>query len=172
LVDLWPYRTIPLSLLLLVISSAQSVAAAQDPQVTFYSEGSSLTSGLPGAKHGIFNGVIFDGQQRIALIRRHRFLTLRFSPGQHVFSASYKGKHPAENSQFPIVLEEGKHYFIRAESESSGVLIVEFEKGRLEQVSCETAHKEAEKISPVVDKDISSGVAGKIIQGISLPPCH
>jgi len=171
LIRILPCGTTVLFLLLFATFSARS-AAAQDPEVTFYSEGSSLTSGLPGAKHGIFNGVIFDGQQRIVLIRRHHFLTLKFSPGQHVFSASYKGKHPAENSQFPIVLEEGKSYFIRAESESSGVVVLEFEKGRLEQVPCETAHKDAEKASPVNKKDVSPEVAGRMIKGTSLPPCH
>ena len=40
-------------------------AKAQDTLVTFYTHGSVWTSGIPGTKHDIYIGSIFDGTQRL-----------------------------------------------------------------------------------------------------------
>jgi hypothetical protein len=156
----------------LLTVSSWSAAATNDAFVTFYTEGSLATYGVPGSKHGYFMGVIFDGQQNLGYLRRHRFMTMRFSPGEHIFSASYSGKHPAENSQLSLKLEEGKNYFIRAESESRGIYIVDSEKGRLDLVACEAAHAELQKATAVAEKHVPKDVRDRVVQDKSLPECH
>ena len=161
-----------LLLFCLLTLSSWSAAAANDAIVPFYTEGSLATYGVPGSKHGYFMGVIFDGQQSLAHLRRHRFMTMRFSPGEHVFSASSSGKHPADNSQLSLKLEEGKSYFIRAESESRGIYIVQSEKGRLDAVTCETAHAELQKATAVEEKYVPKDVRDRLVQDKSLSECH
>src|ERR1700720_2290502 len=122
--------------------AASSHALAQDALVTFYTHGSRLKGGLPGTKNGIYFGGIYDGDHQLfsfyegVAVKNNRFVTLQMPAGNHNFSASYK-KKPSDEQQ--IALEPGKHYFFRAQSESSGVIVWEFEKGRLDQVSCSTA---------------------------------
>jgi hypothetical protein len=152
--------------------STWSTASTNDAFVTFYTDGSLVTYGVPGSKHGYFAGVVFDGQQSLGYLRRHRFMTLRFPAGEHVFSGSYSGKHPAENSQLSLKLEEGKSYFIRAESESRGIYIVDSEKGRLEVVTCEAAHADLQKSTAVEEKHVPKDIRDRLVQDKSLPECH
>jgi hypothetical protein len=147
-------------------------AATNDAFVTFYSEGSVMKSGVPGTKHNFFMGVIFDGQQSLGNLRLHRFMTIRFPAGQHVFSASSSGKHPAENSQLTLNLEGGKNYFIRAESEPRGIYLVYSDKGKLDVVTCEAAHAELQKATAVEEKYVPKDVRDRLVQDKSLPECH
>jgi hypothetical protein len=164
--------TVPILFLCLGLSlSTSSPAAPNDATVTFYSGGSLPQTGLPGSKHGVFaHGAIFDGEQRLAVLRRRKFVTIRFAPGEHIFSASYSGKHPATNSHLSLTLEPEKNYFVRAESESKGIVVVEFQKGRLDSVGCEDAHAELTKADALEKKHVSAAVIDRLLT--SFPACQ
>lgn len=155
-------------LLCLFTFSGWSVAAASDAFVTFYDKGSLVGASFPGTKHNFFTGVIFDGQQNLGYLRLHQFTTMRFPAGEHIFSASNSRRHPAENSQLVLNLEEGKHYFIRAQSES-GILT---DKGRLEVMTCEAAHADLQKATAIEEKHVPKDVRDRLVQEKSLPDCH
>ncbi len=93
-------------------------AEGQNAIVTFYSHGSYLTSGLPGATHDIYIGSIFDGTQGMFsfldshIAHNNRYITLRFIPGPHTFGAS-NGKRPEARETLSVDLRAGQSYFIR-----------------------------------------------------------
>jgi hypothetical protein len=157
----------------LLLSTA---ASAQDAVVTFYSHGSRATSGVPGTKNGVYWGSVFDGDERLLtfkdgfFFKNNRFTVLRLPPGTHTFSASYNS-HPSKDHSFSIDLKAGENYFIRAQSESSGVIVVDVEHGRLDQVTCKVALDETAKAKPLSAKAISSKVAGNIVQQSAIPSC-
>jgi hypothetical protein len=156
--------------------AASSHALAQDALVTFYTHGSRLKGGLPGTKNGIYFGGIYDGDQQLfsfyegVAVKNNRFVTLQMPAGNHTFSASYK-KKPSDEQHIQIALELGKHYFFRAQSESSGVIVWEFEKGRLDQVSCSTAQIEAAEAKPLVAKHVTPALKTMSVHEQSIPTC-
>jgi hypothetical protein len=155
------------------LSHAQTRAPqAQDAEVTFYSNGSLGALLMPKTKHAAFAGYIFDGENRLFTTWHDRFVTLRLPPGVHMFSASYSHKHPARNSQFSLNLVAGQSYFIRAEAEVKGVVILQFQKGRLDVVSCQTAHHDAGQDKPVQTKHIAPGARSEVVALTSMPPCQ
>jgi hypothetical protein len=163
-----------LRLLLLALISTPSFltsAAQREAEVTFYSGGKYIETGIPGIKHGYFDGAIFDGQQRVAAIRHGRFFTMHFPPGHQVFSASLSGKHPATYSQLELDLVENGQYFIRAVSESRGVVIVDFPKGILDSVSCQIAQQETLNMRPLEEKHIAQDLISKLSAPTSAPAC-
>jgi len=153
------------------------VAQAPDATVTFYSKGSMLTSGLPGTKHGIFYGSIFDGNQRLVtfyegvFIKNGRFLTVHLPVGEHNFIAT-NSKQPKNEQRNPTLLEAGKHYFFRAQNESSGIVILEWEKARLDQVSCEVAQEEASRAKPLHPKLPPTSLATMRVSIEAIPSCQ
>lgn len=150
--------------------------SAQDSLVTFYTHGSRIKGGLPGTKDGIFYGAIYDGNQRLfsffegVMVKNNRFVTLRIPTGAHDFFASYS-KHPSTDRHIPISLESGKSYFFRAQSESSGVVVFEVEKGRLDQVSCQTAQAEAAEAKPLEPKHQTQALTTLRVIQASIPSC-
>jgi len=159
-----------LSLLALPAFSQYKAAEPPQAQITFYSNGNSWTTGIPGAKSGIFAGALFDGDQPLAYIRRGRFVTFRLSPGTHIFSASFHN-HPAANSQLTLDLLANGSYFVRAVAESRGVVVVDSPKGLLSSVSCQTAHQEAEKTRPLESKHIPQDARAMWNAVSMIPPC-
>jgi hypothetical protein len=162
-------------LLLLIVTMffppyALSATAASDSEVIFYSQGSLLALAA-GTKHEAFAGYIFDGQERIALLPYRRFLAVRLPAGMHIFSASYSGKSPAKNSQLSLNLVVDKIYFIRADAEGNGLISI-YPRGRLDEVSCQEANVEADKIKPVKKKNIPSQARLEIVALTSMPSCH
>ncbi len=153
---------------LLALSNLSALAAANDAYVTFYNKGSIALGSIPGTKHNLFVGTVFDGQQSLGYLRFHRFMTMRFPAGQHVFSASSSDKHPAENSQLILTLEEGKNYFIRAQSEAHMVK----DKGRLDLITCEVAHADLKGATAVEEKHVRKDVRDRLVQDNLLPECH
>jgi hypothetical protein len=155
---------------------ASPSAFAQDALVTFYTHGSRMKGGLPGTKNGIYFGKIYDGDQQLfsfyegVAVKNNRFVTLQMPAGNHNFSASYK-KKPSDEHRIQIELEPGKHYFFRAQSESSGVIVWEFEKGRLDQVSCSTAQSEAAEAKPLVAKQMTPALKTMSVHQQSIPTC-
>ena len=147
-----------------------AIPAVPQAQVTFYSNGNFWTSGLPGAKSGIFAGALFDENQPLAYIRRNRFVTFHLAAGAHVFSASFSN-HPARNSQMSLDLAANGSYFIRAVAESRGVVVVDFTKGRLDSVTCQVAHQEAEKALPLEAKHIPQAAIANVDSILSMPSC-
>jgi hypothetical protein len=155
-------------------------ATGEDATVTFYNHGSTWTSGLPGTNHGIYWGCIYDGNVRLncfreqkvfSQIKNNRFAVYHFAPGVHVFSASY-GKHPSKRSEFSIELDPGKHYYLRAQSESRGIVEIEWEYGRIDKVTCEVAQEETEKGKPLSDKVFSPEGRAARATVQTIPPCQ
>jgi hypothetical protein len=150
---------------------------AQNAQVTFYNHGSLITSGMPGAKHGVFGGAIYDGKERLFLFLESRFhvvnnrrLILAVPAGKHQFSASYSD--PDQKDIPPAIeLSAGQHYYFRALSESSGVFVVEWEKGHLDQVDCKTAAREMDHSKLLVLKHLTPKLSAMIAVDQSLPTC-
>ena len=165
----------PLSLAILLALS--SCAFAQSTQVTFYVHGSRLKSGLPGTNTGIFYGSIYDGSQRlfpfhqgISTVKNDRFATLNIPPGPHDFAA-WNGKHPTSGHHLAVTLEPGKQYFFRAQSESRGIVEIEIEHGRLDQVTCQIAHQEAPNAKPIEIKRPSPDFISMHVPLQSMPSC-
>jgi hypothetical protein len=146
-------------------SSAQE--AEKSAMVTFYMHGNRMTSGVPGTHTGLFYGQVFDGKSRLFsfregfYVKNNLLISFALQSGPHTFFASY-GKTPAHGGKVDLVLEAGKHYFIRAASESKGVVLVEFEKGRLDAVSCETARSETEDARLLSTKHVASQMTADI----------
>jgi hypothetical protein len=151
-------------------------ASAQEATVVFYAHGSALTSGLPGSNRGIFYGSIFDGNHRLLnfregfFVKNNRMLIFHLAPGLHIFSASY-GKHPSKKSQVALTLEPGKNYFLRAQSESRGVVEIEWERGRLDLVSCDVAQRETANAKILQKKKVSPYAMTSVSFNQTFPPC-
>jgi hypothetical protein len=169
------------SVLLFVISALMTThGAAQDATVTVYAHGSNWTSGLPGTDHGIYYGCIYDGAVRLncfkesklfAQVRNNRFVVFHLPPGPHVFSASY-GRKPSKRSQLAIDLIGGQNYYLRAQSESRGVLEVEWEYGRLDQMTCEVAQTESQKAKPMKGDVFSPAGIAALAAVQAIPGCQ
>jgi len=147
------------------------VTLAQDAEVTFYSNGSSLNGGLPVVNHAAFNGAIFDGDQRLAILHHRHFLILHLAVGPHTFSASLSSKHPAANSQLTVDLQPNAQYFIRVDRAARGIMLVQTERGHLDLVTCVVAHSEAAQTTPEQDKRMTIEVRARVVDLLMLPPC-
>lgn len=164
-------------LLALFVLMPPSYAFGQDATVTFYAHGSSRKTGLPGSNSGMFWGVIYDGGQPLFSFyegftpKNDRFVTIRLPAGRHDFSASFD-KHPSRKHHIPISLEPGKQYFFRAQSESRGVLLVESESGRIDQVTCEIASQEGADAKPLRPKHPSQVLGSSRIPATAMPSCE
>jgi hypothetical protein len=164
-------------LILVALTSISSHAFAQNAQVTFYVHGSRLKTGVPGTNTGIFYGAIYDGTQQLfafhevfSTLKNDRFATLNVPPGPHDFAAWY-GKHPTSGHHLVVTIEPGKQYFFRAQSESRGVIAVEVEHGRLDQVTCQIAHQEAPSAKPVEIRYPTATFTSMHAPLQSMPPC-
>lgn len=98
-------------------------AAGPDATVTFYTS-SARTAALdvvrnilPGNKHDLFTGYLFDSQLRMLKLEWPQYVTLRLPAGVHTFSASLSKKHAAANSQTTLLLEPGKSYAFLVEEQ-------------------------------------------------------
>jgi hypothetical protein len=166
-------RRTALGLCLIAAIGNVRVSVAQEPaknaMVTFYMHGNRMTSGVPGTHTGLFYGQVFDGKSSLFsfregfYVKNNLVISFALQSGAHTFFASY-GKTPAHGGKLPLTLDAGQHYFIRAESESKGIGIVEFEKGRLDAVSCETAHTQTEGAKVLDMKRVASQVTANVIQ--------
>jgi hypothetical protein len=137
------------------------VVYGQDALVTFYSHGSAWTSGIPGTKHDIYFGRVFDGSKELFHFsdgffpHNNRYVTLRLSPGPHTFGAS-NAKRPESREALQLDLEAGQRYFIRAQGESIGVpVFVVIQHGRLDLIPCLEAQAELAQAKPLKDKAFS-----------------
>ena len=143
--------------------------AGKAATVTFYMHGNRMTTGVPGTHTGVFFGQIFDSKSRLFSFREGFFIknnlvvSFGLASGPHTFWASY-GKTPAHGGKLALTLEAGRHYFIRAESESRGVGIVEFEKGRLDAVPCETARTDTEGAKLLDAKRVAQQATANVVQ--------
>ena len=90
-----------------------------DAVVTFYGSGDLWKSYVPGTKTTLFQGCIFDGEEKVGCLTFLGFLSVRLSPGVHIFSASLHDNHSVANSQMPVLLEAGKNYYLRAIQEQT-----------------------------------------------------
>lgn len=88
-------------------------ASTSEAQVTFYSTGSFWKTAKPYYRHGLFKGLIFDGQEPFAQMKGGRFVTFTFPPGEHIFSANYwLYKSPKGGAHLKLDLMPGQHYYI------------------------------------------------------------
>jgi hypothetical protein len=166
-----------ISLFAQTASSVAPLQKAQTAQVTFYVHGSRLKSGLPGTNTGIFFGAIYDGakqlfpfHQNFTFVRNDRFTTLNMPAGQHDFAAWY-GKHPTSGHHLVVTLEPGKQYFFRAQSESRGIIEIEIEHGRLDEVTCQIAHQDSPDAKPVEVKHPSPDYVSLLEPLQTMPSC-
>ena len=150
------------------------IAVAQDPQVTFYGGGRPWTAALPGAKNSAFDGAVFRDAHRLAYMRYGRFLTLKLPAGSYHFSASTKYDKPDGSPTLELQMVAGQHYFVRL-SQNDGVADAvawaRFDHGRIEQVSCQIAQKEAGKMRPIDAKYVSGDTLSQAVDGWKLPTC-
>ncbi len=93
-------------------------------------------------------------------LKNNQVISFHFPPGEYAFSASY-GKH-ASKKRISLTLNPGERYFFRAQSESRGVLEIEVERGRLDQVSCETASDETKNAKPLAGKKVAKQFAASV----------
>ncbi len=128
--------------------------------VTFYSQGNQMTLGVPGTKHSLFFGRVFDGQQLLFSFHAKSIVSFTLPAASHTLSAGY-GKKPPRNDTLSITLQPGNTYMLRAQSEASINLISD--KGRLEVVSCETARKETAGYEPLDKKKIAPQMVAAVI---------
>lgn len=133
---------------------------AKTATVTFYSQGNQMTLGVPGTKHSLFFGRVFDGQQLLFSFHAKSIVSFTLPAGSHTFSAGY-GKKPPRDDNLSITLQPGNTYMLRAQSEASANLITD--KGRLEVVSCETARKETAGYEPLDKKKIAPQMITAVI---------
>jgi hypothetical protein len=157
-------------------------AKAQDALVTFYTHGSVWTTGIPGTKHDIYIGSIFDGTQRLFGFRdsfyahNDRYITLRVAPGPHAFGAS-NAKRPQERETLHLDVKAGEKYFIRVQGESKGVPgLVEIQHGRLELIPCAEAQAELADAKLLRDKALSKTTrlnrASLVVDEAGPPSCR
>jgi hypothetical protein len=133
---------------------------AKTATVTFYSQGNQMTLGVPGTKHSLFFGRVFDGQQLLFSFHAKSIVSFTLPAGSHTFSAGYGKKQP-RNNNLSVTLQPGNTYMLRAQSEASANLISD--KGRLEVVSCETARKETAGYAPLDQKKIAPQMVTAVI---------
>jgi hypothetical protein len=156
------------------LSSWRSIAA-QDATVVFYSHGSVWATGVPLTDNGIFGGSIYDGDRKLFTFRdsyfvhNNRTLILHLPAGPHVFSARWSD-HPSRKT-LSLTLEPGQVYFLRAQSESRGFIEVEWERGRLDQVTCAVATEETKNAKVIRDKGISKATFRNVSKDQALPAC-
>lgn len=153
-----------------------AVAQSTDATVTFYAHGSFWTSGLPGSKHSLFVGKIFDGSNPLLsfheglVTKNNRFVTLHLPAGPHDFAAA-DGNAPKSEVHIPITLEAGKQYFFRAQDESSGIVVVTWTKARLDQVTCREAQTDAPEAKPLKPKHSTPALASSRVDLLTMPGC-
>jgi hypothetical protein len=155
-----------LTVTIVTLPALASDGKQQEAIVTFYSHGNRWTTGLPGSNHGIFVGKVFSGRDALFSFlegfpaKNNLVIGLRFPPGEYAFSASF-GK-PSPQKGVSLRLDPGGRYFFRAQSESRGIVEIEIDRGRLDQVSCETASEETKNAKPVAVKKVAKQFAASI----------
>lgn len=152
---------------LILALALNSTCPAQTGKVTFYCDGDtvkdSLKRGVEPVGRGPFPGWLYDGNERLAHFEAGRFITLRIEPGPHLFSASGSSKNPASRV-LPLVITSGSNYCVRlsAQYENWIVLPLYSYQGRIEQVACDQAIKQAGKTKPLKRGRIDKAAQDKL----------
>jgi hypothetical protein len=153
----------------------------QEALATFYSTGSAGKEalktlrgefGVPG-EYG-FMGWVFDGDRRLAVMQRGRFMTLHLPPGQHTFAPgnAWSAKHPSQKVLLSVTLEAGGRYFLRLSETHKGVWALQIPFQHIEQVACETARQEASKTEPIKAKRVEKEVRSSLENSVYFPNCN
>lgn len=167
--------------LLVLLWIGCGVVQAQEATVTFYSHGSYWTSGIPGTKHDVFFGRVFDGSTQLfhfadgLFLHNNRYITFRLSPGLHTFGAS-NARRPQLRETLQLELKPGETYFIRVQGETKGVPgIFEIQHARLDLMSCSEAQTELAQAKPLKDKALSKETRAKkdslVVAVTGVPSC-
>ncbi len=147
-----------------------NVAAAPEAQVTFYSTGSFWKSAEPGYRHGVFNGIIFDNSQPLARMKKDRFVTFTFLPGEHVFSASFWFDESSKGgAHLKLTLAPGEHYYVATYMNAKPLLVASLQL--IEQSSCKDAQKDAVSAKPLPKGDLEKSAIPYLVQETSFPAC-
>jgi hypothetical protein len=145
-----------------------SPTAPLQAQVTFYSTGSFWKGGLPGYKHGVFVGLLFDDKAPLAHMKPGRFVTFTFAPGPHTFSTNYwVHRSPSGGAHLKLDLVAGQHYYVGTYFETDVVVSLP----RIELTSCLNAQRDAAKAKPLEQKNIEKPALSVATTETSFPSC-
>jgi hypothetical protein len=143
--------------------------------VTFYSiqhgAGQQITDAVVPFGKAPFNGLLYDGGQRIAHLQGGRFLTFLIPTGEHQFSASYHSLDPGDPA-LHLEVEDGGNYCVRlSASYRSGSIVVPLAvvHSVIEHVPCGQALKEAGSYKPLELKRIDAAVRTKLVSSRTFP---
>jgi hypothetical protein len=145
--------------------------SADPPQalVTFYSSGNPWLGGLPGYKHGVFTGRLFDEYDELAFIWPGQFITFKLDAGPHTFSAnSWMVHSPKGGGHLELDLVAGRHYYIATFFSQAAVVVP---LPLLEKRSCEEAQKESAKAVPLRPKHLKHYAADRVVDETTFPAC-
>jgi hypothetical protein len=137
--------------------------------VTFYSSGNPWLGGLPGYKHGVFTGRLFDEYDELVFIRPGQFITFKLDAGPHTFSANNWMVHsPKGGGHLEVDLVAGQHYYIATFFSQAAVVVP---LPLLEKRTCEAAQKESAKAAPLATKHLKPYAAGRVVAETTFPAC-
>ncbi len=159
----------------ILTARGQTHAGPEQATLVVYSGGSLARAMLPRSNALVFYGGIFDGDKAMARLSYRSILILHMQPGGHTFSASASDWHPAKNSQIYLELAAGHTYYLRAMMEHDNFSLVSSDHGRLEPVSCDTAHQETLKHKLTPDNYIGDEYKKSVIDDVpacSSPSAH
>jgi hypothetical protein len=160
----------PLAVLLLLTHPAIPQATeTPTPQalVTIYSTGSFWKGGIPGNKHGMFAGRIFDEYDKLAQLRPGHYVTFKLSPGLHTLSAGpWFGTAPTA-AHLEINLVANQHYYIGTYLESEIVLST----FHIEQRTCLEAQHDNLKSTPLDPKHLEKYGKTVYVADTTFPTC-
>jgi hypothetical protein len=142
-------------------------SAAEDAQVTFYSNPVTLLGGMPGRGLGAFKGRIFDGDHELAFLEPAHFVTFRISPGLHVLSAtSWINNHSKPGAHLTMDVGSGQQYFVECGTTSLGPIFV------IRGVACTSAQAANHKTKPLEAVHVRPDGKPILVPGSSFPQCQ
>jgi hypothetical protein len=142
-------------------------SAAEDAQVTFYSNPITLLGGMPGRGLGAFKVRIFDGDHELAFLEPAHFVTFRISPGLHVLSAtSWMNNHSKPGAHLTMNVGSGQQYFVECGTTSLGPIFV------IGDVACTSAQVANHKTKPLEAVHVRPDGKPILVPGSSFPQCQ
>jgi hypothetical protein len=147
-------RVFGLAVLCLLLGS---MCRAQKARVIFYSDAYGVKSTMEGVVAPVsrqpFPGWLYEGEEKLVPFRAGRFVVLDFEPGVHVFSANHTSEQSSP-SVLSLNLTANSTICVRLSAATVNwyVLGIQTYHGRIEEVPCEAAGREVEKLKALSTK--------------------